>query len=62
LERPLFLLLISDNLAEVLGVLALKIKQNIRTLSENIKFIVRALETGKRSEPLTNIVYILFNK
>jgi hypothetical protein len=31
-------------------------------LSENIKFIVRALETGKRSEPLTNIVYILFNK
>ena len=49
-ERRLFLLLL-DNLAVILGFLALKDKYNICTLSENKKFICTCCTTGQKNLP-----------
>jgi hypothetical protein len=48
---PTKYLLLLDNLAVILGFLALKDKYNICTLSENKKFICTCCTTGQKNLP-----------
>ena len=57
-EWRLFLLFL-DNFAVALGFLTLQDKHNIRTLSENIKFICQRCDTGLKSLPKTRFFYLL---
>jgi hypothetical protein len=51
IDKILFFLLFSENLAVILDFLTLQDKHNLRTLLENIKFICSSCETGQKSSP-----------